>query len=783
MTNAVLLVVAYLVSALLSAASALVLYRRRRGIAGASEFAAALALETFWTLAGIAELLSPSLASKLFWDDAQLIPALVVPVVLLAFALAYVGKSPRRPLRTFGAVLVLPFICTVFVFTDPLHGMARASAVVVSSSPFDLLLYDFSAVEYAAWAYTYVLLAVSSGLLIRRLTSEHPIFRFTTGLVLFALLFPTSMSVLMLFDVRVFGQRDFSPLVFGLSGLVISSALSRRRAFDLMPIARDAVVESVSDAVLLLDARDRLVDLNASARALFERRVDVLLGRAAHEVLPEFVPLLAERPARATSRLELDSRGQMRTYEAVVSMVSDAPGSTVGTAILLRDVTDRRNAEEALRTTNDALEARVVERTRQLIEANEALSDANRAVTSEMSERLRAERERSALELQLQAAKKMESMGRLAGGVAHDFNNLLTAIICNVDLIGRRTRQDPKLVELLEPVRQASESAARLTRQLLAFSRNQIIEPKLLDVDLAIERLMVMLERIIGEDVRLDFEAGSSQAFIHCDAGQLEQLVLNLVINARDAMANGGAIVIATARTHLAESRACADASALEPGEYLTLSVADSGTGIPPDVLSRMFDPFFTTKPDGRGTGIGLAVVRDVVRQHGGSIDVETRFGEGTRFLVHFPRREAPSDSPLADAPLSEPPRGSERVLLVEDQPLVREAMTRTLERLGYTVTARESIQSGLAIVRHNLAAIDLLVTDVVLPDGSGRRLAEEAYTHAPSLAVLYVSGYTDDVVLRHGIAQGELTYLAKPFTEEQLALAVRRALDQRTRT
>ena len=777
MTPGTRLIAMYLASALLCAVSGMVLYRRRVASPGAGKFAPVLFLETWWCLAGTAELVSPSLGAKILWDDAQLIPALFVPIEMLLFARAYVDRAPVNIARTRLSLSALPLVCAAFVFTDPLHGSARATARIVPSEPFDALMYEFSAIEWLAFAYTYVLLITVGVLLVKRIFSEHRVFRFQTGVTLFAMLLPSAMSLLMLFDVRVYGQRDFTPLVFGVSGALIATSLSRRRFLDLVPIARDAVVESVSDAVVLLDARHRLVDANAAARALLGRSVDVLFGQDVAEVHPSLAALLGAHVTDGAEPREvvLDTKDGARTFDVTISEVRDAPRSVLGVAMLLRDVTERRLAADALRQANDALEARVRERTI-------ALEAANQALTLEMGERLRSEQERSALELQLQAAQKMESMGRLAGGVAHDFNNLLTAILCNVELIARKTKHDPKLMELLDPVRRAGESATGLTRQLLAFSRNQIVEPKHLEIDTSIAKVQKMLERIIGEDVNLAFAPGASGRYVLCDVGQLEQLLMNLAVNARDAIGMGGAITLATARTHVEAARVCADGSTLAPGDYVTVSVRDTGSGIAPEVLARIFDPFFTTKPEGRGTGLGLSVVRDVVRQNGGSIDVDTTLGAGTTFRVHFPEVDAPRDARMVDQPMLEPPRGKERILLVEDQSLVREAIARTLERLGYGVTACETAKSGLDVVRGPAnGGIDLLVTDVVLADGSGRRLAESAQSHAPRLAVLFVSGYTDDIVLKHGIAHGDLKYLAKPFSERELAVAVRRALDQRT--
>jgi PAS domain S-box-containing protein len=411
------------------------------------------------------------------------------------------------------------------------------------------------------------------------------------------------------------------------------------------------------------------------------------------------------------------------------------------------------------------------------------LSGAGRIVIGEDGRPLRAVgisqdvTERHALEEQFQQAQKMEAVGHLAGGVAHDFNNLLTVILgfCELLLAGLAP-DDPRCLDLAE-IQKAGMNAAQLTRQLLTFSRKQIIEPTLLDLNAILTEMRPMLRRLIREDIRVLLGDGHRLARVKADRGQVEQVVLNLAVNAQDAMPHGGTLTIETANVDLDESYAAMHV-AVRPGAYVLLTVTDSGTGMTPDVLARLFEPFFTTKEVGKGTGLGLASVHGIVTRSGGSVSVSSEVGRGTSFKVYFPHAD-PADTTI-DAPVetAHSPTGTETVLLVEDAEGLRELTKRLLERQGYTVIVAANATDALRQFEEH-ASIDVLMTDVVMPGRSGADLAQLLVERHGALKVLYMSGYTDDAIVQHGVLRPGIAFLHKPFTSDVLGRKLREVLDK----
>ena len=380
------------------------------------------------------------------------------------------------------------------------------------------------------------------------------------------------------------------------------------------------------------------------------------------------------------------------------------------------------------------------------------------------------------LEDQFRQAQKMEAVGRLAGGVAHDFNNLLSVITSYSEMVLEDLGPaDPRRADLDE-IRKAAVAAAGLTRQLLAFSRQQVLQPRVLSPNAVIEGIDKMLRRLIGEDVALTMVLAPDIGSIKADPGQMEQVIMNLAVNARDAMPKGGQLTIATSNIEL-DSHYAGDHIPVVPGSYVLLAVTDTGSGMDDETKRRLFEPFFTTKEKGKGTGLGLATVYGIVKQSGGFIWVYSELGQGTTFKIYVPRvAEEPA---AAEAPRSpESLRGTETVLLAEDSPGVRSAARQILGRLGYTIVDAPNGAAALDLAANLTGPLDLLVTDVVMPEMSGRQLAERLTAVRPGLKVLYVSGYTDDAVVRHGVLEAGISYLEKPFTPERLARKVREVLD-----
>jgi PAS domain S-box-containing protein len=377
----------------------------------------------------------------------------------------------------------------------------------------------------------------------------------------------------------------------------------------------------------------------------------------------------------------------------------------------------------------------------------------------------------------LQQAPKMEAIGRLAGGIAHDFNNLLTIITGYSQLLLSRLRHDDLLRGDVEEIRKAAVRAASLTQQLLAFSRRQVMVPRVLNLNVIVETVDTMLQRLIGEHIHLVTVLEPSLGHVKADPGQMEQVMMNLAINARDAMPQGGKLTIETANVEAPLMRPLSE-GALLPGRYAKLCVSDTGCGMDRETQARIFEPFFTTKGQGQGTGLGLATVYGIVRQSDGHICVDSEPGRGTVFHIYLPIVDAPIETGKPDKPQTTLPYGTETVLLVEDEPTVRLLIRDTLRLFGYTVLeARHGFEAQL-IGSQRRDRIDLLVTDVVMPQMSGRELADGLMRMYPGVKVLYMSGYTENAMIDHGVLSSGSAFLQKPFTPEVLARKVREILD-----
>jgi two-component system sensor histidine kinase EvgS len=391
--------------------------------------------------------------------------------------------------------------------------------------------------------------------------------------------------------------------------------------------------------------------------------------------------------------------------------------------------------------------------------------------------------ERAQLEAQLRQAQKMEAVGRLAGGIAHDFNNLLTAITGYTGLL-LRGLTDPGQRAKAEAIGRAADQAASLTSQLLSFSRKQVLASRAMDLNAVLVRIESVLRRVIGEDIQLVSVPAPDLWPIRADPGRIEQVLMNLAVNARDAMPRGGTLTLETANVELPEAF-CRLHPGASPGPHVLLTVSDTGQGMEPEVQKRIFEPFFTTKPVGSGTGLGLATVYGIVKQSDGYITLESAPGSGSTFRVYLPRAASVS----AEAEEVEPPlperepkaasegHASESILLVEDEDVVRDLAHEVLEEKGYTVLAARHAGEALLVAERHPGPIDLLLTDVVMPHMGGRELAQRVVAQRPRVKVLYVSGYTDDAVLRHGVMEAEVAFLQKPFTAAALLAQVRAVL------
>ena len=385
--------------------------------------------------------------------------------------------------------------------------------------------------------------------------------------------------------------------------------------------------------------------------------------------------------------------------------------------------------------------------------------------------------DRRHLEEQLRQAQRMEAVGRLAGGIAHDFNNILTVISGYSSMLLERSSPSDPVHEDAKEIRSASDRAASLTRQLLAFSRQQVLQPQIVNLNTVLDALAKMVRRLIGEDIETRLVAAPGLGSVKADPGQIEQILLNLVVNARDAMPSGGQLTLETANVDL-DTEYSAAHPYTSPGRHVLLAVSDTGIGMDAETRSRIFEPFYTTKEQGKGTGLGLSTVYGIVKQSGGHIEVYSEPGKGTTFKIYLPRVDQDvADSASPDrGPVSE--RGQETILLVEDDDALRDLAQRILSARGYTVLAPEKPEDAEAVCRQHPGRIDLLLTDVVMPAISGREVARRVALQRPDIKVLYMSGYTTNAIVHHGVLDEGLAFLPKPFTPATLTSKVREVLD-----
>ncbi len=454
-------------------------------------------------------------------------------------------------------------------------------------------------------------------------------------------------------------------------------------------------------------------------------------------------------------------------------------GATAMVGLTLRQITialsnsiimsDQRAV--ALRELGDDLERRVADRTTELTRANDEL-------LREVTEHARAQASLRNAEEQLRHADKMNAIGKLAGGIAHDFNNILTVILLNARAGGARDEADEATRASFAEIETASQRAAELTRQLLAFSRQQVLAPTVTDLDAVLDGMGSMLRRLLGEDVALRVIRAPDPWKIRADRGQLERVVMNLVVNARDAMPAGGTLTLETRNLDVDEARRDVPVD-IKPGPYVMLAVSDTGTGIDDATLARIFEPFFTTKELGQGTGLGLSTVFGIVKQSGGHVWATSEPGVGTTFQVLLPRTDDAPRVVTATPPALRPRSASETVLLVEDDGSVRDLVAGIVRDAGYDVLVASDGAAALELLARRTAPLHALLTDVVMPQMSGRELADRVKASCGAVPVVFMSGYTDDVVLQHGVQDSTVDFVPKPIVAEALLRTLREVLDR----
>ncbi len=488
------------------------------------------------------------------------------------------------------------------------------------------------------------------------------------------------------------------------------------------------ISENAADMIALVDANGRRLYSSPSYQKLLGYSADELVKTSAYE------------------QIHPDDR------DAVIAAITAARQSGVGHRLEYRV---RHKNGRWLVVESTASVARNHEKDERLVIVNRDITD------------------RKQLEEQLYLSQKLEAIGRLSGGVAHDFNNLLGVIIGYSEALQRQIGEDHPLREAVDEIQNAGKRAALLTQQLLAFSRKQVLEPKVLDLNTLVSEVEKMLRRLIGEDIELKIVLPGGLGMVKADRSQIDQVILNLAVNARDAMPKGGKLTLETSNAELDEN----DVNRFRyvvPGPYVLLKVTDTGCGMDAELQSHIFEPFFTTKESGKGTGLGLATVYGVIKQSGGYIWVDSEVGRGTTFKIYLPRVEEPREITVPhESPVQDSSRSTRTVLLVEDEHSLRKLTRDTLVEIGHSVLEASDAFQALEIAKRTNFAIDLLLTDVVMPGMSGRVLADKLTAVRPDIHVLYMSGYTDGAVATHGVLESGISILRKPFTRDELTQRV----------
>ena len=781
------------------------------------------------------------------------------------------GLSPRTglPLGGIGVAILAG------VFLNP-AGIFRGAPRLVTQGSLTALHPGYGPLWRFGWVpFEYGLLLFAAFVLLRAMLHAQRFQVRQLLALLAASLLPLLAGTVYVLDLSPWPEYNPAMAVVSVSGLLMAYALFSSHLFELAPLARDALIEHLADGVLVVDRRGRLVDLNRAAFVVFPELSKEHFGRPVTALLAgrdDLVRVLRDaldglRPDAGGQQLpqkadEIEVKGgdlhasTHRIYSLLATPVRSGAGPSLGLAVVLRDITERKQAEAALRERGERYRSMFesaplainVTRGTEFLYANPpylemfgfSSLDEMRALAPlelfapewrprvaeniqhrangrpvpnsyevecvrkdgtripvlmslarttfadgpatvgfimDLTEMKRTEAALREREDQLRQAQKMEAVGQLAGGIAHDFNNLLTAVLGNTSLVLMTMAADDPNRELVADVQGAGERAAALTRQILAFSRRQVLRPEVLCLNDVVLGMEALLRRTLGEHIDMEFLLAPDLAPTEVDPHQMEQVLMNLAVNARDAMPNGGLLRVETANVELNVSHGQTQAGT-ESGAYVTLAVSDSGCGMDDDTLSHIFEPFFTTKEVGAGTGLGLSTVFGIVNQSGGNISVSSEPGKGSTFTVHLPANSAPHTKKKDVARTTAVASGSETVLVVEDEDSVRGLVMRVLSSAGYAVLAADSARQVEPILDQGVVP-DLLLTDVLLPGGaSGRDVADELRTRHPGLPVIFMSGYARDVVAPSGRLDEGMEFLQKPFTHEELLAKVRASLD-----
>lgn len=698
-----------------------VLYRERQSVLGRLVAGMSLAM-AIWSGACVAEAYTMDVAMKVAWSALSYVGVVAIPVLFLFTVLQYTSFKLAAMNKHLGWLLVIPSMTVIIAMTNPMHHLLWSDVYLGEGRLAGAAVYKRGPWFWVNWGYSYGLIAAGVVVLLRALFVMPPYFTRQVWLVLLAVLVPLSANLLYVIYPGEM-EYDYTPFFFSLATVCMGVAMLRYHWLDMTPVPLGVLVKHLNEGVLVFDEFDRLIMMNPRGQRLL--KIDHGdIGKSADEVLARFAGALVFyrqlQPSLEASATDGDQTIEMRAVEL--------PGERKTRLMTLSDVSERRLAEL----------------------------------------------ERNRMHRQLMQSRKMESVGRLAGGIAHDFNNMLMGIMGYAELsLDMLDAEHSQVRAFQKAILADAERSANLVKQLLAYARKQPSRPVLMDINKAVDGLVQLLRQLIGEHIKLDLEKGEVTANFRMDPSQFDQVLTNLVVNARDAIDGTGRIRVSTAQNQL-DDAFCRQHEGLLPGNYVVLRVADNGCGMNEEVKASIFEPFFTTKET--GSGLGLATVFGVVKQNEGYIYADSEEARGSSFTLLFPSVAAEPQESAGDNGTSGEDQGGELrapegkvVLLVEDETTVRTTVSRFLRDAGYEVLVAAHPEEAFHIIESTVRKIDILLTDVVMPGVSGMDVALRLTARYPDMVVVFMSGYDHDYVSSQGMVGEENYFLQKPFSKKEL--------------
>ena len=694
-----------------------------------------LLVAALWLLSHSLEIGTQEVSRKTILMGLQLIWGLIALTLWLMYIVHYVASGKWQARRFYFLLGIVPLLAILAVATNDIHGLMWISPGLNAQDPYLPLEPSYGLAYWVCMAYSGALIIFGGFLILNKVVRRNNFRTWEPWVLIFAVVLPLGAAFFEVAGLTLPAGLPIgiTPFFSCVGSIALVWSLPRFHLRTIIPVARNTIFQHIGDGVVVLNMQNLVVDLNPAAEHLSGYASSEALGLPVEQIWTNWPTqaVLSEPASTIIEGCVLICAAQQRTFDLHIHTIDDDKNHPLNKVVLLIDISGRKQAEE----------------------------------------------EKAKLEEQLLQAQKLETVGRLAGGVAHDFNNQLQVISSYAEMSLSMVDAKQPLHKYLLEIRRAAQRSAEITQQLLAFARKQTVSPKVMDLNDAVARSRKMLQRLIGEDIDLAWMPGSDLWKVMIDPSQLDQILANLAVNARDAIGGVGKLTVETENVAFDEAY-CADHAGFVVGEYLLLALSDDGRGMDKETQSHIFEPFFTTKDPGKGTGLGLATVYGIVKQNNGFINVYSEPGHGSTFRVYFPRAEAVEKVEGEEVEEVTPRGGAETVLVVEDDGAILELAREMLGQLGYTVLSAASPEEALRVSAEHSGRIHLLLTDVVMPQMNGRQVAERLQVARSDLRCLYMSGYTADVIAHRGVLEEGVSFIAKPFSLATLAGKVRAVLD-----